>query len=98
MKPPSSSSNNTSGWSRPRRCDASVEIDQIVEQYSRKHGHMVRPDLNEVLYVAVRLAVSIQQDPSFHGSWSDLVRETRRRMFDHLGQGIGYRDRDEQVR
>jgi hypothetical protein len=68
----------------------------LVERHNRHFNHHVRPDLNEMLYVVIRLSSSLREDPRYAAcSWSELVRETRRRLHDHLAQGIGYRERQE---
>jgi hypothetical protein len=62
----------------------------LVARYNAQHGGKIDPTLDEVIYVVVRLSDSIRQDPKYHGGWTDLVREVKRRLYVHLNAGSGY--------
>ena len=86
MAPPSGNSNSTHTSSQ----SAQKELADLVARYNSNNEVQTNPTLNELIYVVVRLADSIRQDPKYQGGWSDLVREVRRRLYGHLNSGSGY--------
>jgi len=91
--PHSQNSNGAHGSSHTSR--AADELDELVRRYNRQSTQPVDPSLNDVIYMVVRIAASIQQDRGTAG-WQDLVRETRRRLYSKLNlAGLVKEDTDE---
>mgnify|MGYP001563389327 FL=1 len=67
------------------------ELRQLIRNYNYKHHTNVDLTLDELIYIVLRLGDSIRQDHRYAGGWAELVREVRRRLFERLNSGSGYR-------
>ncbi len=83
-----SSNSNAAATSSTSGSSAAEELTTLVAKYNRQNPeHQIDPTLNELIYIVVRLADSIQKDPRHTGGWSKLVVEVKRRLYSHLGSG-----------
>lgn len=71
---------------------ATEELDDLIKRYNRNNPDApITLSLNELIYIVVRLGESVMRDPSTEGSWTVVVQEVRRRLYNKLTDGEAYR-------